>query len=618
MSVNKKTSANQGLPFGRGGPGRGRFRPVEKATNTRGTLIRLWNYLKQEQVLLVTVFVLILITTLLNLAGPYLMGQAIDQALQAGDRAYLLRLALSMAAVYLGSALFTWLRSYVMVGASQRTIRLMRQELFTKIQTLSISFFDRHAHGELMSRLTNDIDNISNTLTTSFTQLITSLLSVIGVSIMMLSLNWRLASVCLLVIPLVVFGITPIIKRTRKGYALQQKKLGEINGLIEESVSGQKVVKLYCQEEAVLQEFQKTNQELTQASIKAQIMAGIMGPLMNVINNANFALVVSAGGLMSIYGLATVGTIASFTSYVRQFSRPLNHIASLFNTLQSALAGAERVFEIMDQEVEVKDKSTALDLHSVTGKVEFKNVNFSYLPGQPVLKDINLVAQPGQMVALVGPTGAGKTTIVNLLTRFYDIDSGRIEVDGRDIRDLKKESLRRKLGIVLQDSYLFSGTVLEAIAYGNPTASRSEIEQAAQLANADTFIHRLLDGYDTLLASKGANISQGQRQLLTIARAALANPSILILDEATSSVDTRTEVMIQQAMLKIMKNRTSFVIAHRLSTIRNADCILVINNGEIIERGTHEELLNKNGLYSNLYHNQFANGMGLPSRSKTN
>ncbi len=592
--------------MGRGrGPAGGRFKKVEKPKNVQGAISRLWGYLKHEQLTLILVVLLTILLVILSVVAPYLMGKAIDDGLSMRDQSTFNSLIVLMLGAYILTSLVTWLQRFIMIGVSQRTLRKMRSDLFSKLQTLSIGFFDTHSHGELMSRLTNDIDNISNTLTSSFTQLTSSLFTIIGVSVMMLVLNWRLGLITLISLPVVLFGIQPIVKRTRKGYALQQKNLGVLNGMIEESITGQKVVKIYCREDMLIEEFQKANENLTNASYKARILAGIMGPLMNVINNLNYAIVVGVGSIMAINGLATIGVIASFTNYTRQFSRPLNSIASLFNEIQSALAGAERVFEIMDQETDVKDKPDAPPINPIKGKVEFTDVNFSYTPGQPILKNINLTAQPGEMIALVGPTGAGKTTIVNLLTRYYDIDSGSIKIDDVDIRDIQKDSLRQRLGIVLQDSYLFSGTVREAIMYGKPTATEAEVEEAARLAHADIFIHRLLNGYDTELVSEGTNISQGQRQLLTIARAALANPDILILDEATSSVDTRTELIIQEAMQKLMADRTSFVIAHRLSTIRKANTILVVNDGQIIERGTHDELLSLQGFYADLYYSQF-------------
>jgi ATP-binding cassette subfamily B protein len=422
---------------------------------------------------------------------------------------------------------------------------------------------------------------------------------------MMFVINVRLALVSLVTIPLMMFLSRAIAKRTRKGFREQQEHLGQLNGIIEETVTGQRVVKAYVREQAVIDHFETVNVKLRLAATNARILAGTIGPLTNFVNNLGFAIIAGTGGWLAVRGLATVGTIASFVNYARRFSRPLNQIANLYNSIQSALAGAERVFEIIDQVPEVQDAPDAAPLTTVQGDVRFDDVCFGYVEDVPVLKQVSLHARPGETIALVGPTGAGKTTIVNLLTRFYDIDSGSISIDDMDIRQVRKDDLRRKLGIVLQDTFLFSSTVMENIRYGRLDATDEEVIAAAKVANAHQFIHRLPEGYQTLLSERGSNLSQGQRQLLAIARAVLADPSILILDEATSSVDTRTEQHIQEAMLRLMEGRTSFVIAHRLSTVREADRILVINDGEIIERGTHRELLAQEGFYRHLYMSQF-------------
>jgi ATP-binding cassette subfamily B multidrug efflux pump len=579
--------------------------PEERAKDTRGTVLRIWGYLKQQKGPLVGTVLLVTASSGLGLLGPYLMGKAIDEHILKGDLPGLLRTALLLIGVYVITSAIIWLQTYVMSAASQQTVRDIRNDLFAKLQTLSLRFFDQRTHGELMSRLANDVENISSVLTESVTMLLSSFLSVIGVAVMMFLINWRLALVSLVTIPLMMFLSQSIGKHTRKGFRAQQETLGRLNGIIEETVTGQRVVKAYVRERAVIEEFGEANLDLRRASTKAQILASAFGPLGNFVNNVGFAIVAGTGGWMAVQGLATVGTIASFVNYARRFSRPLNQIATLYNTIQSAIAGAERVFEIIDEVPELQDAPDAVALDEVAGDVVFDRVDFSYVPDTPVLKQISLHAEPGQTIALVGPTGAGKTTIVNLLTRFYDIDSGSIQIDGVDIRQLKKDDLRRTLGIVLQDMFLFSGTVMENIRYGRLDATDEEVIAAAKLANADQFIHRLPQGYQTELSERGSNISQGQQQLLSIARAILADPGILILDEATSSVDTRTEKHIQEAMLRLMEGRTSFVIAHRLSTIREADRILVINDGEIIERGTHEELLAKRGFYHHLYVSQF-------------
>ena len=581
------------------------MRPVERAKDIRGTLLRIWDYLKRQRAALVVTVLLVIASSGLALLGPYLMGLAIDRYIMRGDLSGLARVALMMIGVYAVTSLTAWLEVYVMTNASQATVRDIRNDLFIRLQSLSLRFFDQRPHGELMSRLTNDVETISQVLSSGVTMFLSALLSVVGVGTVMLLLNYRLALVSLITIPLMMALTNYIAKHTRRGFQEQQESLGTLNGIIEETVTGQRVVKAYAREEEAIAKFEVSNRKLQRAATYARTFAGTVGPISNFVNNLSFAVVAGVGGWMAVGGLATVGTIAAFISYAQRFSRPLNEIANLWSTIQSAIAGAERVFEIIDQAPEIQDAPDALPLEQVQGDVVFDDVCFAYEPGVPVLKHVSLHAAPGQTIALVGPTGAGKTTIVNLLTRFYDIDSGSIRVDGHDIRQLKKDDLRRTLGIVLQDTFLFSGTVMDNIRYGRLDATDEQVIAAAKLANADQFIRRLPQGYNEPLSERAANISQGQRQLLAIARAILANPGILILDEATSSVDTRTEKNIQEAMLRLMSGRTSFVIAHRLSTIREADQILVINHGEIIERGTHKELLAQRGFYYSLYMSQF-------------
>ena len=516
------------------------------------------------------------------------------------------QLLLWMTLAYVAASILAYFQAYVMAGAAQQAVRDLRSDLFVHMQALSLRFFDQRAQGELMSRVSNDIDNVNNVLNESVTQLIASVLSMAGIAAVMLWVNPGLAAVTLVVVPLMTLGITRVIgKRTRTGFRQQQANLGTLNGLIEETISGQRVVKAYAQEQTAIDEFDVANQELRRAATRAQIFAGFMGPVMGAVNSISLAMVVGVGSLMALKGMATVGTIAAFINYSRQFGRPLGQIANLYNSIQSAIAGAERVFQIIDEVPELIDAPDALPLAEINGEVIFQDVSFGYNPDQPVLKNVCVHAKPGQVIALVGPTGAGKTTIVNLLTRFYGVDRGRILIDGHDIRQVKQDDLRRQLGIVLQETFLFATTMMENIRYGRLDASDDEVIAAAKLANADQFIHRLPQGYRTELSERGSNLSQGQRQLLAIARAVLANPSILILDEATSSVDTRTEKQIQEAMLSLMAGRTSFVIAHRLSTIRKADQILVINYGEVIERGTHEELSARRGFYHQLHASQF-------------
>ncbi len=584
---------------------------VERPQHTLGTLRRLWRYLQRQRTALLAAALMVVFMVGLDLLGPWLLGRAIDRYILPRDLHGLGMNCLLMLGVYGVSALLNWLQSYLLAGVAQRTVRDLRADLFARLQTLPLRFFDQHPHGDLMSRLTNDVENVNQVLSSGIAQIFSGLLSLLGVTLVMCLLNVRLALVSIGTVTLITLVLNRwVMKHTRAGFRRQQAALGALNGLIEETITGQRVVKACRREPTVIAQFQQANGALRHAATRAQIYAGFIGPLMNTINNVSLAIVAGVGGIMAVRGWASVGTIVSFINYTRQFGRPLNDIANLFNMIQSAVAGAERVFAILDEtpEVDAPSSGTTLPARDVLppdplqllGEVILDDVSFAYVEGMPVLKHASLHAHPGQLVALVGPTGAGKTTIVNLLTRFYEPDSGHITLDGLDLRDIRKEALRRQLGIVLQDSFLFTGTVRENIRYGNPHATDDEVTAAARLANADQFIHRLPHGYDTQLSERGGNLSQGQRQLLAIARTILADPRILILDEATSNVDTRTEQHIQQAMRRLMSGRTSFVIAHRLSTIRHADQILVIRNGEIIERGTHTELLAQQGFYSQL------------------
>ncbi|MEE8569806.1 MAG: ABC transporter ATP-binding protein [Candidatus Bathyarchaeia archaeon] len=580
-------------------------RTIEKAKDTRGALRRLLSYLKPFRLQLGVVVFLVVTSTLLSLLGPYLIGVVIDQFISTGDLQGLLSTSLLMLGTYLGRALMSMASGWIMVTVAQRVLKNLRKELFEHLQTLSLSFFDRQPTGDLMSRLTNDVDAVNQALTQNVTRLITSLLTSVGVLLIMFGLNIWLALGSLLVFPIMI-GVAAIVgKRTRSGFRGLQMNMGRLNATMEETISGERVVIAFDQQRTALKKFDLINHAVRDAGIHAMTYAFLVMPLMGILSNLNIAVVAGLGGWLILNGMASVGTIASFISYSRLFAQPLRQIAELYNSIQSALAGSERIFEIIDERPEVQDAPDAFSLENVKGQVVFDHVNFNYVPEIPVLKDVSFVAESGQTIALVGPTGAGKTTIINVLTRFYDIQSGAITIDGHNVRQIQKDTLRRQLGIVLQDVFLFSGTVMDNIRYGRLDATEEECIEAAKLANADNFITRLPQGYLTPISERGGNLSQGQRQLLSIARAIVADPGILILDEATSSIDTRTEVQIQEALLRLMKDRTSFVIAHRLSTIRNADQVLVINHGEIIERGTHEELLTTKGFYYRLYMSQF-------------
>ncbi|MBU5424869.1 ABC transporter ATP-binding protein/permease [Tissierella pigra] len=583
---------------------------VEKAKDVKYTLKRLWGFFKEENKLLIITFLLILASGLLGILVPFLIGKSIDSIFPGKDLVEFQKLRLILVvllSVYLLDNLFTFLQEYIVAGIAQNIVYRLREKLFEKLQSLPIMFFDIHTHGEIMSRLTNDIDNVSTTISQTTVQLMSSVVNILGSLTMMIYLSPIMTAASLITIPMVYFFTRFIANKTKVFFKDQQQTLGQLNGHIEETIAGIHVVKSFNNEDKVIEEFKAQNNVLRDVGVKAQIWSGYIMPIMNVINNFGFGVIAIFGGYLAVKEVITVGTIASFISYSKQFTRPLNELANTFNTLQSGIAGAERVFEILDEEEERKDLPNSIEKDKIQGEVEFKNVRFEYIEGESVLKDISFKVIPGTNIALVGPTGAGKTTIVNLLTGFYDINKGEILVDGVNIKDYKKDSLRKIFGMVLQDTYLFSGTIKENIRYGKLDATDEEIEKAAILARANEFIEYLPKGYDTFINEGGTNLSQGQRQLLAISRAILSNPSILILDEATSSVDTRTELKIQEAMVKLMENRTTFIIAHRLSTIRDADIIMVIDHGEIVEKGNHEELLKLKGHYYNLYQSQFAN-----------
>lgn len=601
-SPQRPTTATIRAAMGRGGmiPGR-----IEKAGDPRRALTRLAMYLSPYKATLILVLTFVLTYISLGLLEPYLIGRAIDEYISVRRLDGLSGLALLLLAAYLFDNVFQAASSWLMARISQDALRRLRRDLFEHLQKLSISYFDRHTAGELMSRLTNDIDAINQAVSQNVVSLAASVLSLVGIVIAMFILNPWLALATLLVIP-IMFWFTQFIARyTRKGFRDLQKELGEINGVMEESISGQRVVKLFRRSETAIERFRASNEKVYRAGIYANTYALMLMPLTNVLGNFFVIVLVGLGGYLALQGLATVGMIATFIAYAQNFISPLRQLANMYNSIQAALAGAERVFEVMDTPAEVDNASDSLLLVPVQGEVRFSDVSFGYLPDQPIIKNMSLEAKAGQTIALVGPTGAGKTTIINLLTRFYEIEKGCIMIDGRDIRDVSKYDLRKKLGIVLQDTFLFADTVMENIRYGRLDATDEECIQAAKLADADHFIRQLPQGYQTKLSERASNLSQGQRQLMSIARAILSDPSILILDEATSSVDTRTEARIQKALLRLMEGRTSFVIAHRLSTIRDADKIIVIKDGEIVEQGTHQQLLDAKGFFHHLYMSQF-------------
>ena len=576
-----------------------------KNKNSKNTLLRLWRFLSGFKGKIVLVVVFNIIATFASVIGPLLAGKSIDKYIDVGDLEGLKVLLIILLVIYISNSLFSYLSNYGMAKISESTLYQIRKKLFDHLEKLPVSFFDQNKKGDIMSRFTNDVAVISDALTDALMQIISGIITLVGVSIIMFAVNWVLAITTIITVPLFFIFAYKIGVKSGKLYEKQRKTLGKLSSYSEEMFTGIRVVKSYVQEKEAIKEFNKYNEQLRDVSIKAQICGNLIMPINAFVSNLGHILLIAFGSIMVVNGNCTVGVILSFLSYSNMFRRPINQLASLFASMQSALAGANRVFEILDVESEFKEKNKELPFDSVFGHVKFTNVDFSYVKGKKILKNVNLEAKPGQMIALVGPTGAGKTTIINLLTRFYDIDSGNIYIDGIDIREVKKVDLRKKIGIVLQDTYLFKGTVADNIRYGNKDATMDEIIEASKQAQAHSFIHRLPNGYNTLIEEEGLNFSQGERQLISIARAILSNPEILILDEATSNVDTKTEKYIQAGMRQLMEGRTTFVIAHRLSTIKDADEILVINSGQIVERGNHEELLKKGELYAKLYNSQF-------------
>ncbi|MEO8437816.1 MAG: ABC transporter ATP-binding protein [Chloroflexota bacterium] len=633
--------------FGGGGPFGGAGLPPEKPKDLKGSFRRLIGSLRPEAPRIGLVIALAILSVAFAVVGPKILGNATDiifngvisqqipagltqqqavDALRAGgqtqqadllasltltpgagiDFSALRNVLLVVVALYIVSSLFAWMQSYTMAEVTQRTVYRMRRDVDAKLSRLPLSYFDSHPRGDTLSRVTNDIDNIANSLQQSLTQLITALCTIIGVLAIMFLISPLLAIISLLTVPLSIMITVFIAKRSQVQFAAQWSQTGRLNGHVEEMHTGHSIVKAFGRQDEAIETFERENEKLFQASYKAQFLSGTMQPVMAFIANLNYVAICVIGGIQVANGQMSLGDVQAFVQYSRQFTMPITQTASIANVIQSAVASAERVFELLDESEEEPDVELVGTRREVAGRVELEGVSFRYLPDVPLIEDLNLVVEPGQTVAIVGPTGAGKTTLVNLLMRFYEIDAGRISVDGIDSKAMSRDELRFTFGMVLQDTWLFHGTIRENIAYGRDDATEDEIDAAAQSAHVDHFVRTLPDGYDTVLDDDATNVSQGEKQLLTIARAFLADRRILILDEATSSVDTRTEVLIQKAMSKLMLGRTSFVIAHRLSTIRDADMILVMDHGRIVEQGTHEALLAKHGFYFELYDSQFA------------
>lgn len=615
----QRTSSAGVIPghFGRGGMG-GMGMPVQKAKDFKGTLKRLSSYMHPFRISILLVFISAVLSTLFSIISPKLMGNA-TTTLYEGSMAKLkgvagakidfdiiLQIIIILAALYILSAILTFIQQWIMVGVTQKIVFNLRKDISDKLSRVPLSFFDSRSHGDTMSLATNDVDTISSTLQQSLTQLITSVVTLIGIIIMMLTISPLLTLATIITLPLSILGTKMIASRSQKYFKGQQKTLGELNGHVEEMYTGHTIVKAFGREHKSVEQFNEINDRLYHSGWKAQFISGMIFPLMSFISNIGYVLVSVIGGIMVTHNAIKIGDILAFIQYSGQFGMPIAQVANIANVIQSTIAAAERIFELLDEPEEMKEQVHAQTVANVRGDVQFEQVAFSYKEDTPLIEDMNIHVEPGQTVAIVGPTGAGKTTIVNLLMRFYELKGGSISIDGVDSREMSRSHLRGLFGMVLQDTWLFNGTIRENIAYGHVGATEDEIVSAARAAFADHFIRTLPEGYDTILNEEASNLSHGQKQLLTIARAILADPAILILDEATSSVDTRTEVSIQRAMNNLMEGRTSFVIAHRLSTIRDADLILVMNQGTVIEQGTHEQLLVQQGFYADLYNSQFA------------
>ncbi|MBB3110657.1 ATP-binding cassette subfamily B protein [Paenibacillus phyllosphaerae] len=622
-----------GFGPGKGGPG-GMGMPVQKAKNFKGTLNRLLGYLKPHKNALIIVFVTAILSTVFSILGPKIMGKATTKLFEGMmglmngvpgasiDFTYIADILLLLAGLYVISALFGYIQQYVMAGVAQKTVYHLRKDVNEKLERLPLKYYDSRTHGEILSRAVNDVDNISSTLQQSLTQFITSIVTLIGVIVMMLTISPLMTLITIITLPLSFIAIKAIAGKSQTYFKGQQAALGEMNGHVEEMYTGHAVVKAFGHERKSIAKFDEVNARLYESGWRAQFVSGIIMPIMGLIGNIGYVFVSVAGGLLVLHGRITIGDVQAFISYSRQFTQPITQTAQIANIIQSTIASAERVFELMDEDEEVPEAANPTPIVTAAGaanlrkpssdalvpqgNVRFEHVKFGYKEDAPLITDMSINVTSGQTIAIVGPTGAGKTTLINLLMRFYELSGGRITIDGVDITQLKRGDLRSLFGMVLQDTWLFNGTIRDNIAYGRAGATEEEIVQAARAAYADHFIRTLPEGYDTVLNEEASNISQGQKQLLTIARAILADPAILILDEATSSVDTRTEVHIQRAMNALMEGRTSFVIAHRLSTIRDADLILVMNQGTVIEQGSHEELLAQGGFYADLYESQFS------------
>lgn len=618
MSTSTTKRPAGGPPGGPGGgPGGGNMMMMgEKPKNFKATFRRLLGYLKPRRTALIAVFIAAILSTIFMIAGPKIMGTAITELFEGAyakfqgvpgaeiDFTKIGQILLVLAVLYVISSLFSYIQQYIMSSVAQKTVYDLREDVNQKLERLPLKYYDGRPNGETLSRVTNDIDTIGSTLQQSVTSFITSIVTIVGILIMMLTISPLLTLISLVSLPLSIFAIRPILKRSQKYFADQQRTLGQLNGHVEEMYTGHPVVKAFGHERKAVEQFDAVNDELYEAGRKAQFISGIIMPMMMFIGNISYVLISVVGGILVTQRSISIGDIQAFITYTRQFTQPITQTANIANIVQSTVAAAERVFELLDEEEEVKEVTTH-QLAKADGAVAFEHVDFGY-GEQLLIEDMNIDVKPGQTVAIVGPTGAGKTTLINLLMRFYELNHGVIRIDGIDTRKMSREDLRTTFGMVLQDTWLFNGTIRDNLAYGKTGATEEEIVEAAKTAHADHFIRTLPDGYDTVLNEEASNISQGQKQLLTIARAVLADPPIMILDEATSSVDTRTEIFIQKAMKRLMEGRTSFVIAHRLSTIKDADLILVMDQGSVIEQGTHEELLAANGFYADLYNSQFS------------